>query len=256
MDYFYITLLFLAGIIFGSFLNVVIYRLPKGLSLIKPSSQCTHCGMSLKWHENIPLISYLFLKGKCSNCSKKISFVYPLVEIIAGLLFIVTALYTKNTIQFVFYIVLAMLFVALIFIDFKHYLLPDNLLIPAFLISLIYFGYTEKTEVMLRIMFGLMTGAALFLLRYITSKLYAKETFGMGDVKLGALIGFLIGSLNAYIAIFFGFIIAAVIFSFLIVLKKVNRNSYMPFGPYMVFGMLVFLLCGENIIHWYLHFFY
>jgi len=255
MDYLQITYLFLLGTIFGSFLNVVIYRLPKGMSLIKPASQCSHCNTPIKWYENIPVFSYVFLKGKCANCKKKISLLYPTVEILNGILFVIIAVQTSGLFQFITFAIITMLFLCLIFIDFKNYILPDVLLVLIFLTGLIYFSYIESFGIIPRFFYAFITGITFFLLRFVTSKIYKKETFGLGDIKLGALIGFFVGSMKSFIAIFFGFIIAAIIFLMLIALKKVKRDTYMPFGPYIVFGMVVFLFYGEEIMHWYIHFF-
>ncbi len=255
IDYTQFIYLFVLGSIFGSFLNVVIYRLPKGLSVIKPGSYCPNCQTEIKWYKNIPIFSYLFLKGKCSTCDKPISFLYPIVELLTGIIFVVFLYNSESILEFVVYIVIAMLFLCLVFIDFKDYLLPDVLLSIIFLVSLIYFGYEEGLNAWPRILFGLMTGTALWILRFASSLIYKKEAFGLGDVKLGALMGFLLGIPDALIAIFFGFVIAAFIFFFLIIFKKVSKDTCLPFGPYMVFGMISFLLYGEEIIQWYVKFF-
>ena len=105
MDYFQIIYLFLLGSIFGSFLNVVIYRLPQGLSVIKPASHCISCNHIIKWYENIPIISFIILKGKCSNCNENISILYPAVEMITGLLFVILAVYSDGLFQYVFFII-------------------------------------------------------------------------------------------------------------------------------------------------------
>ncbi len=255
IDYLYFVYLFILGSIFGSFLNVVIFRLPKGLSLINPGSYCPNCKTKIKWYENIPIFSYLFIKGKCTNCDKSISILYPIIELLTGIIFVIFLYNSNSIIEYIVFVVIAMLFLCLVFIDFKEYLLPDILLSIIFLIGLIYFGYNEGLNAWPRLLYGLMTGTMLWLLRYTSSLVYKKEAFGLGDVKLGALLGFLLGIPDALLAIFFGFVIAAFIFISLILLKKVSKDTYLPFGPYMVFGMISFLLCGEEIIHWYLDFF-
>lgn len=245
-------IIFILGTIFGSFLNVVIYRLPKKISLIKPGSYCPKCKTKLKWFENVPVISFFLLRGKCSNCNQKISIQYLFIELVTGVIFVIVYAHSSDLFQFIFTTIMGMLFLCLVIIDFKEYILPDILLILIFLSGIIYFGYNEKSFVLLRILYGLVIGGSFYGFRYITSKFYKKITFGFGDVKLAAIIGFFLGIQNAYIAIFFGFILAAVIFAILIFSKHVDRNDYLPFGPYMIFGMATYFLYGDEIINWYL----
>jgi len=255
LDYTNITIIVLAGFLFGSFLNVVIYRIPKSLSLIKPASHCPNCSETLKWYENIPLISYIFLLGKCSHCKTKISIQYPLIEILNGLLLLGIAYFSKDITQFIVFSLLGMTFLCLVVIDFKNYILPDILIIISSVIVLIYFGYYEKLEALPRFYYAILTGSGMYVLRMVTSKIYKKETFGMGDIKLSALIGFIIGHWDAFIAIFFGFIIAAVIFTFLIITRLQKKDAYLPFGPYLIFGMILYTMYGEIILRWYISFF-
>jgi leader peptidase (prepilin peptidase)/N-methyltransferase len=243
-----LTILFIVGIIFGSFLNVVIYRIPKSISIIKPSSFCPTCFNQLKWFENIPLLSYIILLGKCSHCKSNISIQYPLIELVNGFM-IIGLLYFSNTIfQYIAFSVLSMTLLCLIVIDFKNYIIPDVLIIVSSVTTLIYFGFYEQFELVIRFYYSLLTGIGMYILRLITTKLYKKETFGLGDIKLSALIGFIIGSWSAYIAIFFGFILAAIIFTFLISFRIHNKNEYLPLGPYLVFGMVIYLLNEEKIL--------
>ena len=250
-----IAIIFIVGLLFGSFLNVVIYRLPKSMSVIKPASQCPQCSESLKWYENIPLISYIFLLGKCSHCKSRISIQYPLIEIFNGILLLSIAYFSIDILQFIVLSMVSMTLFCLVVIDFKNYILPDILIIISFVIIFLYLGYFERYEVLHRFYYALLTGSGMYVLRMVTSKLYKKETFGLGDIKLSALIGFVIGYWDAFIAIFFGFILAAFIFAFLIVTRLQKRDAYLPFGPYLIFGMVLYILYGESILRWYINFF-
>jgi len=249
-------IIFILGMIFGSFLNVVIYRIPEGISIIKPGSFCPECSENLKWYELIPLISYLILLGRCSHCKSKISIQYPLIELGNGLLFIILFYYSIDIPQFIFLAILGMALLCLVVIDFKDFILPDVLIILSFIIAIIYFGYYEKLEILPRFYFAILTGGGLYILRMITSKIYKKETFGLGDIKLAALIGFIIGKLETFLALFFGFFIAAVIFILLIITGVKKRDAYLPFGPYLIFGMVVCLIWGDKTIQWYSSFFH
>ena len=255
LDYTNLAIIFIVGLIFGSFMNVVIYRIPKSMSLIKPGSQCPQCSEKLKWYENIPLISYIFLLGKCSHCKTKISIQYPLVEILNGLLLIGIAYYSADIPQFIVFSLLGMTLLCLVVIDFKNYVLPDILIIIASVIVLIYFGYYERLGILPRFYYAILTGSGMYVLRMVTSKIYKKETFGLGDIKLSALIGFIVGYWDAFIAIFFGFILAAVIFTILIISRLQKKDAYLPFGPYLIFGMIFYILFGEEILRWYISFF-
>jgi leader peptidase (prepilin peptidase)/N-methyltransferase len=110
-------------------------------------------------------------------------------------------------------------------------------------------------EVLVRFYYAVLAGSGMYVLRMVTTKLYKKETFGLGDVKLSILIGFIIGYWDAFIAIFFGFVLAAVIFAFLIISRLQKKDAYLPFGPYLIFGMVFYILFGEEILRWYLSFF-
>jgi len=248
--------IFVLGLIFGSFLNVVIYRIPKDFSIIKPRSFCPECSENLKWYELIPLISYLRQIGKCSYCKSKISIQYPLVELGNGLLLIIIFYYSTDIPHFIFLSMLGMALLCLLVIDFKNFILPDVLIIFSFIVSVIYFGYYEKQQILPRFYFVLMASSGMYILRMITSIIYKKETFGLGDIKLSALIGFLVGQWETFIALFFGFFIAAVVFSFLMIIGLKKRDAYLPFGPYLIFGMVLYLLCGDELVNWYTSFFY
>jgi leader peptidase (prepilin peptidase)/N-methyltransferase len=148
-----------------------------------------------------------------------------------------------------------MTFLCLIVIDFKNYILPDILIIIGLIFSIVYFGYTEQIESFIRFYYAILTGSGLFVLRLLTTKIYKKETFGLGDVKLSFLIGYIIGGWDSFVAIFFGFVLAAFIFGFLILSKLQKKDAYLPFGPYLILGMVVYILYGEQILRWYIHLF-
>lgn len=251
-----VTAIFIFGLIFGSFLNVVIYRIPKGISIINPRSFCPNCSANLKWFELIPLISYLIQLGKCSHCNSKISIQYPFVELGNGLLFLILFYFSNDLIQFIFYAILSMTLLCLVIIDFKEYMLPDKIILFGFLISLTYFGYLEKLEILNRFYFTFLTGGCMYLLRLITTKIYNRETFGLGDIKLSALIGFIIGLCESFIALFFGFFLAAIVSSILLITGLRRKDAYLPFGPYLIFGMIIYFLYGEKIIYWYSSLYY
>jgi len=214
--------------------------------LIRPPSYCPNCYGYLKWYEKIPLISFVLLRGKCSHCKTIISIQYPLIELINGSLLLLIALYSTDIFQFIAYSFLAMTLLCLVAIDFKYYILPDKLIIISFIVALIYFGYIEKLNVLHRFYIAILAGSAMYFLRLVSSYLYKKETLGIGDVKLSFLIGFIVGTLDVFLAIFFGFLIALIMFILSFIARLQRRESYIPLGPYLVFGMSIYLIYNNS----------
>jgi leader peptidase (prepilin peptidase)/N-methyltransferase len=252
MDFSLYLLLFIVGTILGSFINVVIYRLPKNISLFYPHSSCIKCESRLNWYENVPLISYLVLKGKCKNCGELISLSYPLIELFTGMFMVILYFYSQNILHLSYLTFLMMMFISMSIIDYKHFILPDKLLIAAAIVSIIYSIISNGLLVFDNLLSAAIIFFILFLLRIGSKKLFKKESFGIGDIKLGTLIGFLLGWQQALIAIFFGFCIAAFTIAIFYALKGIKKNMYIPFGPFMIGGMIVYIIWGKQIIQWYI----
>jgi leader peptidase (prepilin peptidase)/N-methyltransferase len=248
-------LLFISGTILGSFINVVINRLPRKISIITPRSHCIFCKARLRWYENIPVLSYLILKGKCAHCGKSFSMRYLIVELLAGISFIILFKFYQDIWHFLFIAINILLFIAIIFIDYEHSIIPDVLLISLFLLALFYNLFHEHDMLFHKAMGAFIVAIVLFTIRFVSNVIYKKEAFGLGDVKLGTLMGFLLGWDGALLAIFLGFCIASVIIILLLIKKKVQRHSYIPLGPFMILGMLTYLLCGPQLVEWYVKIF-
>lgn len=253
MDYFSFAVCFVSGAIWGSFLNVLIYRLPRKLSIATPRSFCPSCKASLEWYENIPLISYLVLRGKCGHCGAGYSVRYFLIEVFTGLFFVGAYFYSQNFYHFLFIVLVGSSLLAISMIDFEFYYVPDSLLLIASIAGIIYISFTNGYWVYLNFIHAFIVFVMFYLLRFVSLKVYKKEAFGFGDVKLATLFGFLLGWLHALIAIFFGFVIAAIFIIVMFLSKKIDKKSYLPFAPYMTAGLFVYSLWGNEIIHWYLH---
>ena len=245
--------LFILGTIFGSFVNVIIYRVPRDLSIIKPGSYCTACQTPLKWYHNIPVISYIILKGKCAYCNKSYSIRYPIVELLTGLAFIFLLKFYNDFWLFSLIAISIILFIAIIFIDYEHYIIPDKLLVPLLLFAFIYFLIDKQYSIINQFLSALTVGAILYLVRFIANVIYKKEALGLGDVKLSVVLGFLLGWSGALLSIFLGFCIASVFILILMVSKKVQRRSYIPLGPFMIFGMVAYIFWGTELVDWYLN---
>jgi leader peptidase (prepilin peptidase)/N-methyltransferase len=248
-------IVFLFGLSVGSFLNCVIYRLEKKKSFLKGRSFCPHCKHILNWQDLIPLFSFLFLKGKCRYCQKKISPQYPLVELATGLLFVLTTHYSLLTINyqsllFTIYRLLPVCFLIVIFVyDLKHYIIPNKVIYPAIIIALIFnfqfsiFNYSILSAL----------GAALFFLLIVLVS--RGKWMGLGDVKLALFIGLFLGYPDILVALFLSFLIGAIIGVGLISAGKKTLRSEVPFGPFLVIGTFISMFWGESLINWYLNLF-
>jgi len=261
---------FIFGLCAGSFLNCVIYRLEQKKSL-KGRSFCPHCKHKLFWQDLFPVFSFLFLKGKCRYCHKKISIQYPLVELATAILFLIIFIATPqytiynilNTI-FLFYIASSLI---IIFVyDLKHYIIPDKILFPAIVIAFLYrifdFGNLKLFGI-----WDLGFGISAPLLNYVSAAIIASVFFlaiflvsrgrwmGFGDVKLAVLIGLLLGLPNVLTALFLAFFFGAIIGIILMVFEKKKLKSEIPFGPFLIAGTFIAMLWGSQIIDWYLRLF-
>ena len=246
---------FVFGLVFGSFLNVCIYRIPRGESIVWPSSHCPVCGEPIRPKDNIPLISYALLGGKCRNCHTRISWRYPLVEFLTGVAF--AAIYWKfgpsrETLTFS---VLTLLLIMISFIDIDYRLILNKITLPGiFLGGLLTIGLRVLTykQALLGLVVG---GGGLLAIAFLGGLLFGKESMGMGDIKLAAMIGIFLGVKGTAFALLMAFFVAA-LFSFgAMALKKATRKSQIPFGPFIAVGTYVYLFWGEQMIRWYLHFF-
>ena len=242
---------FVLGLILGSFLNVCIHRIPLRQSIVNPPSHCPGCGQKIRFYDNIPLISYIVLLGKCRQCRQPIPLRYPLVELIMGLLSL--SLYFKYHMHYLYFLFLIFTGALLVisFIDLQHQIIPDIISIPGillgFLIS-VFFDHITWYDSLIGILGG---GGALFLVAVIFEKVTGKEGMGGGDVKLLAMIGAWMGWKSL------PFVVLASSFSGLILgggsllLARRGLRSTIPFGPFLALGALAYLFFGHEIMGWY-----
>jgi len=246
------VLFFLFGLIFGSFLNVCIYRIPKGESIVWPSSHCPHCGAHIKPIDNVPVVSYLMLGGKCRSCKKRISVRYPLVELMTGFLF--AGLFRKfglSSETFVF-LILGLLLIVISFIDIDYRLILNKITLPGIVLGAILtlsFRVLSYKQVLMGFAIG---GGGLLMIALLGALLFRKESMGMGDIKLAAMVGVFLGVKGVAFTLLFAFFVAALFSIGAMALKKANRKSQIPFGPFIAVASVVYLFWGEQMIHWYL----
>jgi len=253
---------FFLGLIIGSFLNCVIYRLGSGDSFLKGRSFCPHCRRKIFWFDLIPICSFLFLKGKCRHCGKKISLQYPLVELAAGLLFV--SIFNFQFSIFNFYQFISLIysfiiscFLIIIFVyDLKHYLIPDKVIFPAIATVFLYrffefFNNNLDFQVFISALFAAVLAASFFLFIFLISK---GKWIGFGDVKLAFFLGLFLSWPNILAGLFFSFFFGALTGIFLIILKKKTLKSEVPFAPFLAIGTLLAFFIGETFMNWYFAF--
>jgi len=243
---------FILGTLIGSFLNCVIYRLETKKSFIRGRSFCPHCKHPLSFLELIPLFGFFYLKGRCRYCHQRISFWYPFVEFITGILFFLAfkKFSSFGFITLIYYWIIFSFFILIFVFDAKYYLIPDKIVYPPIIISLI-FNLFLSPNFLLSFLSGVMISGFFFLIFFISQG----KWIGFGDIKLGFLIGLVSGFPNFLIAFFFSFFFGAIIGIGLILLKKKTLRSELPLGPFLVTGGLIAVFIGEKIFGWYLNLF-
>lgn len=252
----YFIIVFCFGAVFGSFLNVCILRIPEHQSIVTVPSHCMTCGYDLKWYDLIPIVSFIFLKGKCRNCGEKISAQYPVIESLNAIAWTLIFMYQKYDIFSVLGIVenllLCGLFSALLVlsvIDFRTYEIPEGINIFIAVLGLIHLLTDLKNWGSYVI--GLICVSAVLLIIYLVSK---GRAIGGGDVKLMAAGGFFLGFKSALLSFFIGVIIAAIVHP--IRMKVSKADKVLALGPYLSIGIMIAALWGDAIVGWYLSLLY
>jgi leader peptidase (prepilin peptidase) / N-methyltransferase len=244
---------FLFGLITGSFLNVCIYRLPRSKSIVYPGSMCTQCQTSIPWYDNVPVFSYLWLKGKCRVCKTPISFRYPMIEILSGLM--AAALFLKFGFSLetpVYFLFISSLLVVT-FIDIDHRIIPDSISLPGivvfFAVSFFLPGITYVDSII-----GILAGGgALFAIAWGYTAITGKEGMGGGDIKLLAMIGAAIGWKGVIFTIFVSSTVGSLIGIIVMLFSDKNMKMAIPFGPFLSMGAMAHVFFGQELMSWYLN---
>ena len=229
MSYSLLFLVGLFGLMIGSFLNVVIYRVPKGESIAFPASHCQSCQTPLKWYHNIPLFSWLFLRGKCAFCNASIAKQYPMVELITGILFVLLFLKLGMVWYFPFVALSFTALFALVMIDFKYMAVPDSINFIALIFAFIQPEYFDA------ILYAIIAAGGLYLIGLFSSVLARKQAMGGADVIVAGTMGALLGFPNFFIAIFLSAILA-------IIPAMIYRDKGVPFVPFLALATLIIYL--------------
>jgi leader peptidase (prepilin peptidase) / N-methyltransferase len=242
-------LLLIYGLLLGSFFNVVGLRVPLNKSIVSPRSACPTCAHQLRPYELIPVISYLFQKGKCRGCQSRISPIYPFFELLTGILFATAPLMIGWSGELVLALTLISMFIIIVVSDIHYMIIPDKILIwfaGIFLLERIFIPLTPWWNSLL----GAVTGFVLLLVIALVSK----GGMGFGDVKLYALLGFVLGFKLVLLSFFFSTLLGAVIGGLALLFKIVKRKQPIPFGPFIAAGTLTAYYWGSELIDLYLQF--
>ena len=241
----------LLGLIIGSFSNVCIYRIPRQESLIRPGSHCPKCNQPIKFYDNIPLVSFIILKGKCRYCKEKISWQYPLVEFLTAVLYLLLFLgYGLQLVTFV-YMFFCSALIIITFIDLKENIIPDVLSLPFLLLGFLMSFFLKNLSPINSLLSILAGGGVLLLVAILGSFLFKKEAMGGGDIKLAAMVGAFLGWQLTLLSLFLSFFTGAII-GIVILIKNKGESDPIPFGPFIALGTIIALFFGHSIINWYL----
>jgi len=241
----------LFGLIMGSFGNVCIYRIPKKESVVLPASHCPKCNAIIHWYDNIPVLSYFLLRAKCRHCKEAISFVYPLIEALSGLLAVAVLWKFGWTIAALLYFFFAWSLLVIVVIDLRYMIIPNVFTFPGLAIGLLGSAFVFDhgfTQSLIGILIG---GGLLWAIAYVYFALTKKMGLGGGDVKLMAVVGAFLGVDGVLLTLFLSSLLGAAIGLFLIVVLRKSTKYAMPFGPAIAVGAIIALFFGQELITWY-----
>jgi prepilin signal peptidase PulO-like enzyme (type II secretory pathway) len=239
---------FIGGLIFGNFLNVATYRVPRKISIFKSSSFCPECKNKIRFCDNIPVLSYIILKGKCRNCKTKISFLYPLIEILTAVLFVSNYFYFRLSLELAVGIIFSCLLVVISFIDIEFRIIPNIIVLPFAAVGIVLNIIISPINWWHPLVFS--AGAFLFML--IIHFIYPKG-MGMGDVKFSLMVGAYLVK-NVIVGLFIGFLACSIYGLYMMLVRKKKLKETIPFGPFISLGSIAALFWGDYISKWYISF--
>jgi leader peptidase (prepilin peptidase)/N-methyltransferase len=242
------------GLAAGSFLNVCIYRLPRRESIMLPASHCTSCGRALRWYENVPVVSWLLLRGRCRTCRASISVFYPLVEAAAALMAVVWCLQFGLSWLFVSRLVFGFALLVLFVVDLRERILPNVITVPGIVLGVLFslFGPPGWFDSLVGLLVG---GLGLLLIGEGYYRLRKEEGLGMGDVKMLGMIGAFLGWKLMLLTLVLSSLVGSVVGLGMIALRKGDLKYALPFGTFLALGALVATVVGEPIVKWYFSFY-
>jgi prepilin signal peptidase PulO-like enzyme (type II secretory pathway) len=258
MELFFLFFIFLLGLIIGSFLNCLVWRVYSGEGMTK-RSYCPKCKHQIAWYDNVPVLSFILLKGKCRHCQEKISYQYPLIELVTGLLFLLSWWHIMGTgvpsyefqvtslVELLCYWLIVFVMLAIFVFDARWYLIPDKITLPAIAVIFVlnlYLGFNWQNLVISGII-----GGSFFLLQFVISR---GKWIGGGDIRMGVLMGVALGLTGLAVALFLAYIIGSLVGISLMALGRKKWGSQVPFGIFLSTGCLISLFWGAELANWYL----
>jgi leader peptidase (prepilin peptidase)/N-methyltransferase len=244
---------FIFGAVIGSFLNVCICRLPHNESVVFPPSRCPQCGFKIPFYDNVPIISWLLLRGKCRSCRAPISPQYPLVELINALLTLFLFLKFGPSFPFLVLFLFCSAMVVITFIDLEHQIIPDVITLPGIVAGFLFSFFIPQLGWQNSLLGIVAGGGSLLVVAYGYELLTRKEGMGGGDIKLLAMMGAFFGWKAVFFIIFVSSLIGSVIGITVMVIQKKDSKLAIPFGPFLALGAILYIFFGRQVIHWYLN---
>ena len=244
---------FVFGACIGSFLNVCIARIPEASSLIYPGSNCPACHHPIRFYDNIPILSYIWLRGRCRNCSQSISFRYLMVEAVTGLMAALVIVYFGLTVEALIYFILICALIIIIYIDLDHQIIPDSISLPGIPIGFaasFFLDTLNYTDSLIGILLG---GGLLFSIAWGYYLITRKEGMGGGDIKLLAMIGAFMGWQGVCFTIFIASVTGTIAGALLMLFAQKDLKFALPFGPFLSIGAIAYLFLGPQLIAWYFY---
>jgi leader peptidase (prepilin peptidase)/N-methyltransferase len=244
----------LMGLCIGSFLNVVIYRLPRGTSIVTPPSRCRNCDYLLRWYDNVPVLSWVFLRARCRSCGTPVSWQYPVVELITGALFLLVVWLTPIGPLVFARLLMVCILIALFGIDLEHQILPNSITLPGIAIGVL-FSLIAPPGIKDSLIGVLLGGGILYAIAGAYYLWRREEGMGMGDVKMLAMVGAFLGWKAVLVTLVLSSFSGAIIGMLLIAVQRGDMKFALPFGTFLAIGTLIAMLAGEPLIAWYAGFF-
>ncbi len=242
------------GLVIGSFLNVVIWRLPRKESLVAPRSHCPGCDAPITARDNIPLVSWLLLRGRCRRCEEPISIRYPFIELLTAVLFAAVSARFSDSWALPAFLVLTAALIAIAAIDLEHFIIPNRILYPVGFASVILLAGAAALEHSWSPFGRALLGAVGAFVFFFVLHIVAPGGMGFGDVRLSFVLGLFLGwlgGMQVFGGLFLGFLLGAVIGIVLIAVGSRGRKQHIPFGPFLAAGTMIFVLFGDPIVDWW-----
>lgn len=254
MDLVFLFVSFIFGTMVGSFLNVCIFRLPTHQSVVTPSSHCPSCKHPIAFYDNIPIISFIILRGKCRKCKTPISYQYPLVELLAGFLSLIFMIQHGLSLNYFVYFIFSAALLAITVIDIKHQIIPDSISLPGIGVGLLISLLVPQLTFLDSLIGTVLGGGSLLLVAGVYYLFTKNVGMGLGDVKLLAMMGAFLGWRSILFIIMVGSFSGALLGIAMMLIQKKDRRYAIPFGPFLSLGALSYLMYGQETIRWYIQF--